>query len=391
MDFSYSDDDERFRADLRVFLAEHHPGRPPKGRAEALAYARAWAATLEDHGYAGPAWPREYGGMDLSLTRQVVYYEEMTEAHVPGLPGNGTIVAPTIIRHGTQTQKDRYLRPLLRAEEIWCQGFSEPDAGSDLPALRTTAIRRGDRYVVNGQKLWTTSLTIAQWMFALVRTGNVEDRAKGITYLLIDMSSSGLSTRSLRDISGGSHFGEVFFEDVEVPVEQRVGEENEGWSIARTSLGHERATAFVALAFRYRRVVDEVHRMAREIGRADDPLIRQRLAWMESAVRIVRLNGIRGLSHVLQTGEPSKSASADRLFATLFEQQLHEFVIDLLGVRGLLTRSNPQAQQRGKWLNGFLFTRASTIGAGTAEIQRNTIAEQTLGLPREPATAEGSI
>ena len=378
-------DDEGFRERLRTFLAEHHPGKPDRGASARLAHARAWAATLADHGFAGPAWPRRWGGMELSLEQQLIYHDEISRAGVPSHPSpTSFIVAPTLIVHGTDVQRERYLRPLLRADEIWCQGFSEPGAGSDLAALTTRAERDGDVYVVTGQKVWTTYAAFADWMFALVRTGGPGSRQDGISYLLIDMKSPGIEVRPLRDMTGGADFNEVFFDDVRVPVEQRVGEENGGWGIARTSLGHERATAFMAGQLRYRRVVDELMELARHRGVAADPLVRQRLASVETAVRILGWNGARVMDEVLRTGEPGPAGSVNRLLHARFEQALHELAVDILGADALLAASDPHSPQRGRWAWGFLRTRASTIGAGTAEIQRTTIGERTLGLPREP-------
>ena len=391
MDFGFSPEDEAFRHDLRDFLESHPAGRSPRDRACRLTWQRQYQATLADAGYAAPAWPTEWGGMDLPLTQQLIYHEEMTLARAPGPPTpNVNIVGPTIILHGTQAQKERYLRPMIRAEELWCQGFSEPDSGSDLASLRTRADRDGDEYVVNGQKIWTSGGPVADWIFALVRTGTPESRQHGISYLLIDLKTPGVTVKPIRDMSDRKHFSEVFFDDVRVPVQNRVGDENGGWAIARTSLGHERSTAFVAAQHRYRRIVDELADLARDIGVIRDPLIRQKLARAEIDVRLLGLNGLRVLSDVLRTGEPGPASSVTRLFHGEFERRLHEVALDVIGARALLGASDPRSVQNGRWVWGFLRTRASTIGAGTAEIQRNTIAERVLGLPHEPTTGHES-
>jgi alkylation response protein AidB-like acyl-CoA dehydrogenase len=375
-----------FRARLQAFLAEHHPGRRPKDRTERLAWRKAWLAKLFDAGYAGPSWPREYGGMELSFARQVIYQEEYAKARVPGPLGTGLgIAAPTIVKYGTTEQKQRFLRPMLRGDAVWAQGYSEPDAGSDLPALRTTARREGGEYVVNGQKVWTSSADIADIIFTLVRTGTPESRQHGISYLLVDAHAPGVLVRPLRDLTGDAHFCEIFFTDVRVPVADRVGEENGGWPLVRTSLGHERAAGAMNQAARYRRVLDELIELARERGATADPLVRERLADFEVRVRIMRYTGMRTIADILAKGEPGPASSTSRLFVVTFEQDLHEFAVELLGPYGVLGRDDPHAVQRGRWVWGFLRTRASTIGAGTAEIQRNTIAEQLLGLPRDPA------
>jgi alkylation response protein AidB-like acyl-CoA dehydrogenase len=381
-----ADEDEAFRADLRRFLADHHPGRAPKGAGARLAWQKAWAAAKFDHGWAAPSWPAEFGGMDLPFSRQVIYSEEMARARVPAHPGNGwSMVGPTIIKYGTAEQQQRFLRPMLRADELWAQGFSEPEAGSDLQGIRTTARRDGDCYVVNGQKVWNSGADRADMFFALVRTGTQESRQDGISYLLIDAHSPGISVRPLRDITGDSHFAEIFFTDVRVPVANRVGEENGGWRIARTTMGHERAAEALSQATFYARILDELVALAHETGAANDPLIRDELAGYRVRVRIMRVNAMRTIGAVMATGEPGPAASISRLYNSTFEQELHVFATDMLGAYGALGRDDPRAIQRGRWVWGMLRTRASTIGAGTAEIHRNTIAEQVLKLPHDPA------
>lgn len=391
------DGDDEFRERLRAFLADHHPGRRPKDPAERLAWHKAWLATLFDAGYAGPSWPREYGGMDLSFARQVIYQEEYARARVPGPLGTGVgIAAPTLITYATPEQKERFLRPMLRGDAIWAQGYSEPGAGSDLQALRTTARREGGGpddldavYVVNGQKGWNSSAEIADVIFTLVRTGPPESRHNGVSYLVVDAHAPGVTVRPLRDLTGDAHFCEIFFDDVRVPVANRIGVENGGWPLVRTSLGHERAAGAMKQAAMYRRVLDELIELAHERGTTQDPLVRDRLADLEMRVRIMRYTGMRTIADILAMGEPGPASSTSRLFIAAVEQDLHEFAVEMLGSYGVLGRRDPHAVQRGRWVWGFLRTRASTIGAGTAEIQRNTIAEQVLGLPRDPAMPTG--
>jgi alkylation response protein AidB-like acyl-CoA dehydrogenase len=329
--------------------------------------------------------------MDLGLKDQVIYHEEFAKVRRPTHPGPGIfVVGPTIIKHGTEEQRERFLRRGLRGDLIWVQGFSEPEAGSDLPSLRTRAERAGEEYIVTGQKIWITNARNADWLFALVRTGPRESRQHGISYLLIDMASEGVTVRPLRDMTGGSSFCEVFLDGVRVPVSNRVGEENGGWRIARTSLGHERSTAGVAQGMRYRRIIDELHGLARERGRNHDPGIRQRLAGAEVDVRLIMLNNMRTLATVLAGDEPGPVSSIGRLMFTEFEKRLHELAVDIIGAPATLGPRDVHAVQRGRWVTGFLATRASTIGAGTAEIQRNTIAEQVLGLPRDDTVAHAA-
>ena len=377
--------DDVFRARLREFFTARHPGRPPKEPRERLAWTKAWLATLFDAGYAGPSWPREFGGMELPFAHQVIYHEEAARARLPGPLGTGlNIAAPTIIKYATQEQKQRWLAPMLRGDTIWAQGYSEPEAGSDLPSLRTTARADGDEYVVNGQKVWTSHAGDADIFFSLVRTGTRESRHKGITYLVIDAHAPGVRVRPLRDLTGGHLFAEVFFDDVRVPAANRIGEENDGWRLARTSLGHERAAGALNQAAMYRRVLSELEELARERGQLADPLVRDQFVDLEIRVRIIRYNAERTIGGILARGEAGAASSISRLLITAFEQDIHEIAVDLLGPAGLLGKSAPQAVQRSRWLVGFLRTRASTIGAGTTEIQLNTLAEQVLGLPHDP-------
>ncbi|HEX4430782.1 MAG TPA: acyl-CoA dehydrogenase family protein [Frankiaceae bacterium] len=382
---SDAETDEQFRLRLREFLTTHHPGKAPRDPAEKLAWQKAWAATMYDAGFAGPSWPGEYGGMNLSFERQVIYQEEVAKAHLPAIPGTGIgIAAPTIIKYGTPEQKERFLGPMLRADKIWAQGYSEPEAGSDLQALRTAARLDGDEYVVSGQKVWTSFGDCADILFTLVRTGSQESRQNGITYLLIDMHSPGVLARPLRDLTGAAHFSEVFLDEVRVPVANRIGEHDGGWPLVRTSLGHERAAGAMNQASMYRRVLDELIQLARERGANANPGIRARLADFEMRVRLMRYSAMRTIADILANGEPGPASSVSRLFNTAFEQDLHEFAMEMLGSYGLLGK-DPDAVQRGRWVYGFLRTRASTIGAGTSEIQLNTVAEQVLKLPRDPA------
>ncbi|MFI0961294.1 acyl-CoA dehydrogenase family protein [Streptomyces sp. NPDC021080] len=372
-------DDRHWKIRLKEFLE----GRQPRGKGEdRLAWARAFHADLEEAGLAAPGWPVEVGGMGLELADQLDYHQMMTRARAPKHPcGLSFIVAPTLITHGTAEQKQRFLRPLLRADEFWCQGFSEPSAGSDLTSLTTRAECEGDHYVVNGQKLWTSQAHLADWMFALVRTGPAGPGGAGISYLLIPMKSEGVTVRPLRDISGGTHFSEVFLDDVRVPAENLVGEENDGWSIARTSLGHERATAFLSDEFRYRRIVDELFTLAVRTGAAEDPFVRQHLARIEASVRVLASNSRRALDAVLSGRDPGPAASVNRLVKSEFEQYLHEVALRVVGPDAVLGQREATAPERGRWTFGYLMSRAATVGAGTAEIQRNTIAEKVLGLP----------
>jgi alkylation response protein AidB-like acyl-CoA dehydrogenase len=376
------------RAELRCFLADHHPGRRPTGsRREWVEWQRAWCAVLYDHGWAGPSWPVEYGGLDLDLEHQIGYYEEIARARVPAPPGNGpSIAGPTIVRYGSDEQRAAYLRPMLRADTIWAQGFSEPEAGSDLPALRTTARREGDEYVVSGQKVWSSGADVADWLFALVRTGTPQSRDAGISYLLLDLASPGITVAPIKDMAGGSHFCEIFLDEVRVPMAQRIGDENGGWAIARTSLGHERATRALSQAALFRRAWDDLVHLLRERGALDDPVALDRVAQLEIRVRIMALTAQRTIDQIRRTGEPGAAASTSRLYQSLLEQDLYELAMELLGPDAVLLDAESGAPHGGRWVRNYLRSRAATIGTGTSEIQRNTIAERVLGLPRDAAT-----
>ena len=374
---------EGLRRRIRAFVGAH---TPPDIRGLArdarMVQMRAWAATLHDNGFAGPAWPHEFGGMELGFAEQVAYHDEFAKFHVPGHPGNGPFIAgPTLLRYGSDEQKGRYLPAMLRGDHVWAQGFSEPDAGSDLQSLSTRARRDGDHYVVSGTKLWSSFADVADMMFALVRTGSPDSGAAGISYLLIDMHSPGVSARPLRDMSGHSRFCEVFLDDVRVPVANRVGEENAGWQLARATLGYERAARSLLHASAYRRRMTGLVELLKNRGALDDPLVRDALARSEIDVRIMGLNAARIVSATERTGTPGPAASITRLHHSLVEQSFYRTAVDLIGPDALIT-TGTEAVQGARWLTGYLHSRGATIGAGTAEVQRNTIAEQILKLPR---------
>ena len=384
MQLTWTPSEQQFRAELRAFLEGVDLGKPPKDKQGRTDWARRWNATLFDHGYAGPSWPVEYGGMALDLRRQVIYSEELARARVPASPGTGVnLCGPTLIKYGTPEQRERYLKPMLRSDQVWTQAFSEPGSGSDLQSLTTTARREGDEYVVNGQKVWNSSADFADMAFALVRTGAKDSRQRGISYLLIDMSSPGIDARPLMDMSGNTAFCEIFFDNVRVPIANLVGEENNGWQVTRTTLGHERIAGALKQASFYRGVLDEARVILRERGVTSEPIARDRLAGLEVQVRIMQVNAMRMMSRMSQGSEPGSVASVSRLINTTFEQQLHEVMLELLGADGIL--DGPDGVQGRRWTYGYLRTRASTIGAGTAEIQRNAVAEQVLGMPFDPA------
>ena len=377
-----------FRTELRAFLGEHHPGPTPRERSVRLAFLRAWQGTLTDLGWVAPAWPRRWGGMGLPAALQAVYHREMALGRAPVPPTNAVgIVGPALLRDGTDAQRERYLRPMLRADELWCQGFSEPEAGSDLAALRTRAVLDGEAqdgvYRVTGRKIWSTNAPVAHRMLLLARTGTPESRSRGITCLVVDMSAPGVRVRPLRDMTGATVFAEVSLDDVVVPAADRIGAHDGGWRCARVTLGHERSTSLTAAALRYQRVVGDLVELARRRGATGDPAVRQELARAVTGARLLELNGARVLGRVLGGRDPGPVSSVNRLQHAEFEQWLHELAVRLLGADGLLDAADPRLGTDGRWVRGFLRTRGSTIGAGTSEMQRNTIAEKVLGLPAD--------
>ena len=391
MDLTYTPEQEAFRAELRSWLETNVPDGPgPRDPAGRLEFLRDWQRTLAGARWAAPHWPSEYGGRGASIVEQLIYHEEMTLRRTPPLLGAIGIglLGPTLITHGTPAQKERFLPAMLDATHHWCQGFSEPNAGSDLASLKTRAELRDGVFVVNGRKIWTSGAQIANWLFALVRTDLDAPKHDGISFLLIDMTSRGIDVAPITQISGESEFCEVTFTDVEVPADNLVGALNRGWSIAHTTLGHERSTLFLGSTIRYERIVRELFGLAGEARyhgepAIRDPEVRQELARALVDVSIMKYNGFRSLSAILRDGEPGPQSSIARLFVSLFEQRLHSTAMRLQGPQGLLSRGSPHVLEKGRWQRGYLRTRASTIGTGTAEIQRNIIAERVLGLPAD--------
>jgi alkylation response protein AidB-like acyl-CoA dehydrogenase len=378
MDFDLTPAERAFRDRLRDWLRTNRPSWADGGRTADgnwLERHVAWQRQLHEAGYLGLNWPREYGGRGASLMEQVILSQEMVLARAPD-PINviGLAMAgPTIIACGTEEQKRRYLAPILSAEEIWCEGFSEPNAGSDLSALRTRAEDRGDHYLVNGQKVWTSLAQYAQWCLLLAREREEPNPRSGLTYLIVDMHSPGVEVRPLRQITGDAEFNEVFFKDVEVPKTQVLGEPGDGWRVAITTLLHERGTLGAALAVRAAITVQELIDLARRLNRAGDRLARQRIAQHYIEAQALQLNGQRALTSLSRTGIPGPEGSIMKLFWSELNQRMHETAFELLGMEGAGS---------GPWQYGFLRSRANTIEAGTSEILRNTLAERVLGLPR---------
>jgi alkylation response protein AidB-like acyl-CoA dehydrogenase len=377
MDFSYTPAEQAFRAELRAWLAANVPREPLPETLEAeAAYLTAWQRRCFDAGWAAVHWPREYGGRGATLTETAIYQEEMARARAPQMMNRVGInnVGPTLIAHGSEAQRRRYLAKILSAEEIWCQLYSEPNAGSDLAAVRTRAERHGDHFVVDGQKVWTSYAQFAAFGILLARTDPAAPAHRGISCLLVDMRTPGIIIRPLRQLTGSAEFSETFFDHVVVPRENLIGPENEGWKVATTTLAHERGTAF---SFKeqvlHRIYADELGELLRARGRAADPSLRQRYAARVIDVEIMRLHNCRTMTRLARGELPGAESSIVKLFWADLTQELTALALEALG---------PDAQLGGRWQQRMLWSRCASIAGGTNEIQRNIIAQRVLGLPR---------
>ncbi len=393
MDLNLTSGERVFRDELRAWLAAHVPKgwehQHDGSMNEHFAFLKTWQRTLYDGGWAGVSWPAEYGGRGASVMQQVLFWQELALAGAPPMANVIALgmVGPTIIAFGTAAQKARYLRKILSAEEIWCQGFSEPNAGSDLAGLQSEARLDGDCYVVNGQKVWTSYGWTADWCELLVRTDPAAAKHKGLTVLLVDMRTPGVEVRPLRQMTGETEFSEVFFRDVRVPVENVVGRVNQGWDVAIGTLMHERGTLGAGMQVTYRRNMDRLIELSREVRRggrpaAEDPVTRQKLAQCYAEVAIMRANQMRAFSAISATGVPGPEGSIQKIFWSELNQRLQQLAQELLGPYGQLEAGDDRAIDRGAWAYGYLRARGNTIEAGTSEIQRNIIGHYVLGLPR---------
>ena len=384
MNLSYTADEERFRAELRAWLEKNPAGAEPERLDDWVAHGTAWQKKLYEAGWCGIAWPAEYGGRGASLIQQIIFQEEMARAQAP-MPINLaglTMGGPVLIAHGTDEQKRRHLKRILAADEIWCQGFSEPGAGSDLAALRTRAVLDGDHFVVTGQKVWTSFARYADWCMALVRTNPDAPKHKGITFLLLDMHSPGVSVRPLRQISGDEDFNEVFFDDVRVPRANVIGTIDAGWDIAITCLMHERQTLTFSRQLQSAVALTDMLAMARQRGVSRDPLARQALASAVVDSHAMRYTAYRNLTRALRGEVPGPEGSIEKLFWSEMYQRQVETACELLGPHAQLLRRSKHAVDDGKWPHLLLYSKGRTIAAGTSEVQRNILAERVLGLPR---------
>jgi alkylation response protein AidB-like acyl-CoA dehydrogenase len=385
MDFDDAPEDAEFRAEFREWLHRNHPGELPEDPEEAFEVRRRWQRTLARAGWAAPGWPREWGGRDASISQLVIYQEEMALARTPVIVNAIGMwnIGPTVLEHGTDEQKERWLGEMLHAEQIWCQGFSEPGAGSDLASLQTRAVRDGDAYVVNGQKVWTSYAHRADKCFLLCRTDPESTKHRGLSILVVDMHANGVECRPIREISGDANFDEVFFTDVRAPTEDRVGDEHDGWRVAMSTLTHERVGT-VTYGIQLRQKLEALMRR-REVW-PDSPverrLLDQDLADLWTRIEIIRLTALRAVTKAARGEAPWPEVPIGKLLWSTVSQDLPETALRALGADGLRWRGDPLAPDAGRWAHDELYSRMTTIGAGTTEIQKNVLAERALGLPR---------
>ncbi len=396
MDFTLSASEEAFRAGLRRWLAANAPGDWAKlrnrfgSREEQTEFLKGWQRRLHAAGYVGLDWPREYGGRGATIMEQAIFYEELARARAPELPNliGLDMAGPALIKHGTEAQKLKHLPRILSAEHIFCQGFSEPNAGSDLAALQTRAGSDDGDFVVNGQKVWTSFAHYANWCILLARTDPQAPKHRGLTFLLVDMRTPGVTVRPLRQASGDTEFNELFFDNARVPGENVVGRVNGGWEVAITTLMFERGPRTLARQQGLRSGIDAAIELARKVElngvrAARDPVMRQRLAQLSIEAQALRCSTLRVLTRLLHGEPPGPEGSASKLFFSETWQRLLECVLELQGPYATLWEGSEHAIDDGYWQFRFLRSRGDTIAAGTSEIQRNILGERILGLPRD--------
>jgi len=389
MDLQLTEQHLKFRDELRAWLKANlerpwrEEVRDPKATEDSLVeLRREWQRKLYKAGYLGMGWPAEWGGRGATEVEQAIFEEEIARADAPQVPnflGIG-LLGPALIHHGSEEQRRRFIPPMLSADEIWCQGFSEPGAGSDLAALRMSARLDGAHFVLNGQKIWTTFGPWADWIFVLCRT-DASDRYGGISFVLCKLDTPGVTVRRLRQITGESEFGEVFFEDARVPKENLVGQIGEGWRIAMTVLAYERGAMSLAFAARFERDVQRLAQACKEIGRTD-AAAREKLARLLVENEVMRANGLRNLANLADGKKPGPESSIEKLVWSEFDKRFRETALDILGAGGQLLRSSATARDDVDWEREFLWSRAGTIYSGSSEIQRNIIAKRVLNLPQ---------
>jgi alkylation response protein AidB-like acyl-CoA dehydrogenase len=396
MKIGYSAEDEAFRAELRAWFEEHYP----RFRAEwvvstvpsDLRWRRAWEDYVCQAGWSGLDWPLAYGGKAWPLTRLAIFHEEQARIGAPlgvNIIAHG-ILGPTLIHFASEAQRCRFLPGILSNREVWCQGYSEASAGSDLASLRTRAVRHGDHYVLTGSKIWTSFAQVADFCFVLARTDPGAQRHKGISFFLVDMKSAGVRVEPIRQITGEQDFNEVIFDDVELPLDSLVGEENAGWRIAMAAANFERGTYFIPRQVRFARELQSLAELARTGAAGADngqrtavaPAVQRELVRLACDSHVLRLKSYRALTHALRGLPPGPEGAATKLHWSEAHQRLLGLAMDLLGERALAGPAGHADPLASHWVRDYLWSRAETILAGTSEVQRNIIAEQLLGMPK---------
>jgi len=393
MELAYSKEDESFRKEVRSWLKKN---LPKKDKAisdlmphdpERVRRAKEWQRSLHTAGYVAMNWPKEYGGQGANIMRQTIVNEELVLARAPGMIGASGLLmlGPTLIQYGTEEQRRRYLPTILTAEEIWCQGYSEPDAGSDLASLRTRAEIVGDEFVVNGQKVWTSNAQFSDWMFCLVRTDPDAPKHRGISYILIDMKSPGITVRPLVQMTGDAGFNEVFFDNVRVPRANLVGDLNQGWMVANNTLFHERN--MLGSTTRTQLMMQNVIRLAQSHQRygkpaANDPIMRQKLSSLLTRVEAMKYHSYRQLTNALKGRAPGVGAMVNKLVGTELNHDICALALEIMNSYAPLKKGAAHVIDNGTWQYEFMFTLGLVIGGGTSEVQKNIISERGLGMPK---------
>jgi alkylation response protein AidB-like acyl-CoA dehydrogenase len=377
VDLSLTPEEQAFRDELRAWLDENHPGPAPKGGdQEQFAFERDWQRTLHAAGWAGVSWPKEYGGRGATLIEQAIFGEELARAKAPR-PANvlGLVMGgPVVIAHGTEEQKERFLEPILSAEEIWCQGFSEPESGSDLASLKTKAVADDGGWRVTGQKVWTTFAHEAKWCMLVARTDPDVPKHKGLTYFLMDMEQDEIEVRPLRQLTGEAEFNELFIEGAHIPDENVVGGVGNGWMVAITTLMNERAGLGASAALGLSQTLDQLIDLANERGLSSDPILRDRVAQLRIGIEALRRGAMRALTATMKVGTPGPEGSIAKLQWADVNQAMTELALEVGGVEALESGSN--------WAYKFLRSRANSIEGGTSDVLKNIVAERVLGLPK---------
>jgi alkylation response protein AidB-like acyl-CoA dehydrogenase len=398
MDFNYTSQEEAFREEVRDWLRENMREMPEwYGRVDIAGpetdsdeyhqFSLWWHRKLHDAGFVGLAWPKEYGGRGATLMEQVIFNEEMAKHRAPG-PTNGHglgWVGPALLANGTEEQRRRFIPKILNAEEIWCTLYSEPEAGSDMANVKTRAVEDGDDFVVNGQKVWTSGGHYADWAVLLARTDPDAPKHRGLSYLMVNMHSPGITVRPLRQITGHADFNETFLDDVRIPKHQILGEKNRGWYVAMGALEFERSG--IGASIGRENTLRDLIRRAKATVRNGQPLsqdraIRQKLAQFYIEANVSKYIGLRNLTHQLRGERPGPEASVGHIFGVEFGHRLQDFVMQLQGPYAQLVRGSKYAIDHGRAQNGWLATRSASIATGTTEIQKNVVAQRALGLPR---------